>query len=195
MPDPAARTSPGKYVETRTSQYSDMPVIALEGMRFFAHHGFYEAEQVLGGEYIVDITLTVGSFSGAAIEDDLGKTINYETVYLICAGIMRKRIRLIETVASRIALDIKHQFRNVSEIKVSVKKLHPPLGGRVDAARVVVDGNFQQRCARCDKPMLCYGDRSCWCMDTQVFRKTQEQLQAQFGDRCLCKDCLAYFAY
>ncbi|MEY3052040.1 MAG: dihydroneopterin aldolase [Bacteroidota bacterium] len=172
-----------------------MAVIALEGMRFYAHHGFYESEQVLGGEYVVDVIMKVHSFAGAAIEDDLGKTINYETIHLICARIMRKRFRLIETVASHIAQDIKHQFRNISELKVSIKKMHPPLGGRVDAARVEVDGNFQRRCARCDKPMLCYGDHSCWCMDTKIFGKTQEQLQAQFGNRCLCKDCLAYFAY
>lgn len=169
-----------------------MSVIALEGMRFFAYHGFYEEEQILGGEYIVDVTITT-SFTKAAVDDDLYKTINYETVYLICEANMRKRSKLIEAVAGRIALDIKFQFKNIRELKVSIKKLNPPLGGRVDAARVEVDGNFQKKCARCDRPMLCYKDKSCWCMDTLMFKKTQEQLQTQYGDQCLCHDCLEFF--
>lgn len=171
-----------------------MPTIALEGMRFFARHGFYAEEQVLGGEYIVDVTITT-TFAQAAVDDDLYKTINYETIYLICEANMRKRAKLLENVASRIALDIKHQFRTIQELKVRIKKLNPPLGGRVDAAWIEVDGNFQKRCARCDRPMLCYNDKSCWCMDTQLFKKTQEQLHAQYGERCLCRDCLAFFAY
>ena len=108
---------------------------------------------------------------------------------------MRKNTKLLETVANRIALGIKHQFKHIKELKVRVKKLNPPLGGRVESAWVEVDGDFTKRCARCDKPLLCYGDSSCWCMETQMFRKTLEQLKIQFGDKCLCKDCLEFFAY
>lgn len=170
-----------------------MSVIALEGMRFYAYHGFYEEEQVIGGEYVVDVVVTT-FFPRAVVEDDLSKTINYETLYLICEAAMRKSDKLLETVASRIALDIKNQFKTIKELNVRVKKINPPLGGRVASAWVEVDGNFSKKCARCDRPLLCYGDSSCWCMDTQVFKKTLEQLKSHYGDQCLCRECLQFFA-
>lgn len=170
-----------------------MALIVLEGMRFYAYHGFYEEEQVLGNDYVVDVYLET-NFNKAAVDDDLYQTVNYETVYLICEAVMRRNSKLLETVAHRISLDIKHQFKFIREMKVRVKKLNPPLGGRVDAAYVEVEGEFSKRCARCDKPLLCYSDHTCWCMDTKVFQKTLEQLKSHYGDRCLCKDCLEFYA-
>lgn len=169
-----------------------MALIALEGMRFHAYHGFYEEEQIIGNEYVVDVHIDT-VFTKAAIDDDLYQTINYETVYLICEAAMRKNAKLLEAVANRIALDLKHQFRNIKELSVRVKKLNPPLGGRADAAFVEVNGEYTKKCARCDKPLLCYGDKSCWCMETQLFQKTLEQLKGTYGDRCLCKDCLEFY--
>ncbi len=170
-----------------------MAQIALEGMRFYAHHGFYEEERVIGNDYVVDVYVDT-VFTKAAVDDDLYQTINYETIYLICDAAMRKNSKLLEAVANRIALGIKHQFKFVNALKVRVKKLNPPLGGRVDAAFVEVDGEYTKKCARCEKPLLCYGDQTCWCMETQLFQKTLEQLKGQYGDRCLCKDCLEFYA-
>lgn len=170
-----------------------MALVALEGMHFYAYHGFYEEEQVIGNDYVVDVYIDT-VFTKAAIDDDLYQTINYETVYLICEAAMRKNSKLLETVANRIALGIKHQFKIIKELKVRVKKLNPPLGGRVDAAFVEVEGEHTKKCARCDKPLLCYGDKTCWCMETQLFQKTLEQLKSHFGDKCLCKDCLEFYA-
>jgi dihydroneopterin aldolase len=170
-----------------------MSLIALEGMRFYARHGYYDEEQVLGGEYVVDVTVET-VFSRAAVEDDLGQTINYETIYLICEAAMRKKSKLLETVAERIGLGIRHQFKNIKELKVRVKKLNPPLGGRVESAWVQVDGDYGKRCARCQRPMLCYKDGACWCMDTLVYKKTLELVRTHYGGDCLCKECLEFFA-
>jgi len=170
-----------------------MAVIALEGMRFYAYHGFYEEEQILGNDYVVDVHITT-AVEQAAVTGDLYKTINYETVYLICEAAMRKNTKLLETVAENISLGLKHQFKSVKELSVKVKKLNPPLGGRVESASVKVDGNFSKKCARCSRPLLCYNDKTCWCMDTKVYKKTLEQLKTHYGGNCLCKDCLAYFA-
>lgn len=169
-----------------------MAMIALEGMHFYAYHGFYEEEQVIGNDYVVDVYIDT-VFTKAAIDDDLYQTINYETVFLICEAVMRKKSKLLETVANLIALDIKHQFRNIKELKVRVKKMNPPLGGKVDAAFVEVTGEYTKKCARCDKPLLCYNDKTCWCMETKLFQKTLEQLKGTYGDRCLCEDCLKFY--
>ncbi len=115
-----------------------MSLIALEGMRFYAYHGFYEEEQIIGSDYLVDVFIDT-TFANAAAGDDLYQTINYETVYLICQSAMRKNSKLLETVASRISLGIRHQFGNINSLIVRVKKLNPPLGGRVESAWVEVN--------------------------------------------------------
>lgn len=141
-----------------------MAIIALEGMRFYAFHGFYEEEQIIGNDYVVDVFINT-QITKSAIEDNLAKTINYETIHLICKSVMHKKCKLLETVAERIAQGIKYQFKGISEMRVRVKKLNPPLGGMVESAWVESDGVFKKKCARCEKPLLCYGDKSCWCMD------------------------------
>ena len=60
-----------------------MAIIALEGMHFFAHHGFYEEEQIVGNNFVLDVYMDTET-SRAAVADDLYSTINYETVYFIC---------------------------------------------------------------------------------------------------------------
>ena len=34
-----------------------MAEIKLEGMSFFAHHGYYAHEQIRGGNYLVDVSM------------------------------------------------------------------------------------------------------------------------------------------
>ena len=58
-----------------------MSQIALEGMRFYAYHGFYEEEQIIGNNYVIDVYIKT-NFSEAAETDDLYKTINYENCLL-----------------------------------------------------------------------------------------------------------------
>ncbi len=117
-----------------------MSVIALKGMRFYAYHGFYEEEQLLGSEFIVDVLIET-NFSKAATDDDLYQTVNYETVYLICKTAMKENSRLLETVANRIAHNIWEYFISIKNLKVKVrlKKLHPPMGGRIENAWVEVE--------------------------------------------------------
>ena len=161
-------------------------------MHFYAYHGVYEEEQHIGGEYTVDVTLDV-DVTQAAVADDLNRTINYETIYLICEAAMRRPSKLIENVAERIALQLKHQFGYIKEMSIVIRKKNPPLGGVVDCAMVEVDANFQKSCGRCGRPMLCYGDKTCWCIDASIKQASLESLKLQYGNNCLCKDCLQFF--
>ncbi|MCO6477363.1 MAG: dihydroneopterin aldolase [Phaeodactylibacter sp.] len=147
-----------------------MATIALEGMRFFAYHGYYEEEQILGNEFVVDIfvntetiltkftddlhadldqveeLLKAGEMSLKAIGVKRGKpdddkhrptTVNYETLYLLCQKEMREPAHLLETVVDKIADSITDYFDNVEGVLVRLKKLNPPLGGRVASAWVM----------------------------------------------------------
>ena len=114
-----------------------MAIISLEGMRFYAYHGFYPEEQLIGNNYVLDVFVDANTMQ-ASLSDDLFSTVNYETVFIICQLEMKKESKLLETVAQRILSRIQGQFNNVNGIKVKLHKLNPPLGGRVGSAAVEV---------------------------------------------------------
>lgn len=115
-----------------------MAVISLEDVRFYAYHGFYEEEQTLGTEYIIDISVDV-IIDDAADEDDLFQTVNYETLFLLCQAEMRSPSQLIESVAQRIVKRVEDLFDDkVRGVKLKLRKLNPPLGGRVGAAGIEI---------------------------------------------------------
>jgi 7,8-dihydroneopterin aldolase/epimerase/oxygenase len=119
-----------------------MAIIALEGIRIYARHGYYEEEAVLGTEFVLDIYVEA-EIQPAAGEDALARTVNYETIYLLCQSEMKKTSRLIETVAQRIADRITGHFDGVLGVRVRLRKMNPPLGGSVGCAYVEVEqGSF-----------------------------------------------------
>ena len=65
-----------------------MALIALEGVHFYAYHGFYEEEQIIGNNFILDVYVEANT-GLAARTDDLFSTVNYETIYRICQMEMR----------------------------------------------------------------------------------------------------------
>lgn len=113
-----------------------MSVIHLEGMHFYAHHGYHKEEQVLGGQYIVDIWLKT-NLKEAAQRDKLNKTIDYEDIYQLVKEEMEVKANLIEHLCHRILRRIFVLYRSIDWMKVRVSKLNPPLKGNVD--RVSVD--------------------------------------------------------
>lgn len=169
-----------------------MAVISLEGMKFYAYHGYYPEERIIGGEYLVDVHISTNTRQ-AAVEDELAATINYETVYLIVEAEMRKSSKLLEQVILRIILGLKYQFSNMSDLEVKVTKLNPPMEGEVASSSLSEAESFASRCGRCSKGNICYGDETCWCNTKELYSKTQENVKEQFGGKCLCKNCLGFF--
>jgi dihydroneopterin aldolase len=103
--------------------------VSLEGVRFFAYHGFYPEEQVLGTEFLIDIDVESEVYDTGG--DDLSKTVNYERLYAIVSEEMKQPRKLIETVAHGILHKIRHEFLTISGIRIVIRKTHPPLGGEV----------------------------------------------------------------
>jgi dihydroneopterin aldolase len=111
--------------------------INLTGAEFFAHHGFYPEEQILGSRFIVDISVKFAP-QGNLGEDEIGNTVNYEQLYNIAREEMKITRKLIETVAEAIFARIKAEFPFIAAISVCLKKMDPPLGGKVGYSSVVV---------------------------------------------------------
>ena len=110
-------------------------VVALEGMEFYARHGYYEEERVIGNKYSVDVYITT-DFTEAANEDKLDGTINYERVYEIVAEVMNIDALLLEHLAGKMIRSIKSEFPQASSVKVRVSKYNPPIKGLCHRASV-----------------------------------------------------------
>ncbi len=115
-----------------------MGLIAVEGLQFYSHHGYYKEEQILGGKYTVDIYMNL-NIEEAAATDDLKKTINYEEVYLLTKAEMEVHARLIEHVCKRILDKIKAKYPDLISLKVRVSKYNPPLKGSVERVYVELE--------------------------------------------------------
>lgn len=117
-----------------------MGVIRLEGLEFFAHHGYHHEEQKLGNRYTVDVLLTL-DVSKAATNDDLEGTINYERVYRIVSKIMNEKAKLLEHLAHKINETILDEHIQLSSVECTVAKHNPPLKGICRVASVTLTGS------------------------------------------------------
>lgn len=170
-----------------------MANITLEGMKFYAYHGVYEAEKVLGTDYVVDVFIKTNT-STSKQKDNLEETLNYESVYHICKMEMENPRQLVESVVGGIIKRMKQQFPNMVALRVRVCKLNPPLGGRVTSACVEDEEVYLQNCPRCNKPFINYSPEDCWARFPNLHPATKETLLKQFNNKCLCDECLKFYA-
>ena len=115
-------------------------IIALEGMHFWAKIGYYEEEQIIGNEIHADVYVDTkdNTLDG---NDDLGSTLNYETIYHLCRLEMKKPVKLLETAAINIHRRLHFQYQDKGiEVKVRISKISPPLKGPVDRAFIEISG-------------------------------------------------------
>jgi len=108
-----------------------MQTLALEGMRFYAYHGFYKKERKTGGEYQIDLYLRA-NFDLAIRKDKLKGTINYETAYNICAEEMAISSKLIEHVAGRISQRLEKELPTLAWYRLRISKVAPPIKGPIE---------------------------------------------------------------
>lgn len=114
-----------------------MGIIELEGMRFYAWHGYYESERIIGNEFLVDVTIETDC-SLAAKSDKLEDALNYQAVFDLVKKEMQVISHLLEHVANRILDTLFMEFPKVQGIKVKISKLNPPMGGQVEKASITM---------------------------------------------------------
>ena len=104
--------------------------ILVEGMEFFAYHGFYPEENRIGCKYTIDLRLTL-PLDESGKSDNLAHTVNYEEVYTLVRKEMEINSKLIEHVAQRIMSALWRQSPQLEHIDLNLYKYKPPLGGEV----------------------------------------------------------------
>ena len=115
-----------------------MGVIEIEGMEFYAYHGHFAEEQIVGNRFIVDLTLSTDC-SKAAKSDDLADALNYLAAYQIVQEEMLIKSHLLENVAERILSKLYGEFGTIEKAKVKISKLNPPMGGQIRKVSVTLE--------------------------------------------------------
>ena len=115
-----------------------MARIAINGMRFYAHHGCFEQERSIGTNFIVDLQFVTDT-SVAEMSDNIYDTVSYLDVYQVVKHEMEIPSNLLEHVARRVGEAVLSNFLKVSGVTVKVYKVNPPLGGQMDSVSVEVE--------------------------------------------------------
>jgi 7,8-dihydroneopterin aldolase/epimerase/oxygenase len=111
--------------------------IEIEGMKFYAFHGHFESEQVVGNEFTVNLKIETDC-EKAAISDNLNDALNYQTAYEIIKKEMSIPSHLLENVAKRILDSLHIHFNSINKAEVKISKMNPPMGGEIEKVSITL---------------------------------------------------------
>lgn len=114
--------------------------IHLHNLRFFAFHGVYEEEKLLGNEFLVDVDIEWNEEK--EIVSDLRDTIDYVNVYSLVQQRMKIASPLLETVAMELGKSIHQQFPFIKTLSVKIIKLQPGIPGIVGSLGITWNKTF-----------------------------------------------------
>lgn len=117
-----------------------MSKITIENMEFYAYHGHFEEEQKIGTWFSLDLMMEVDT-SKAEASDDLDDTVDYSAVYRVVKEQMMIPSKLLEHVGRRILNAVKEQFPDVKDATLKIRKMNPPLGGKMNFVSLELTSN------------------------------------------------------
>ena len=109
-------------------------IIELRDVHIFAHHGVMQQEREIGAWFTIDLELEINDCS-CSESDLIEGTVSYADVYDILRKEMEQPSNLLENVCNRISKRLYDSFKQITEIKITLCKDTPPMGGdRLKAA-------------------------------------------------------------
>ncbi len=112
-------------------------LIELENMEFYAFHGCYREEQIVGNRFLVDFCFETDT-EKACQSDSVYDTVSYLDVYEMISVEMMIHSDILEHVAERIIAATKSRFAGVLSGKIKISKCNPPLGGNIEKVSVTL---------------------------------------------------------
>ena len=115
-----------------------MGLIQIENMEFYAFHGHFREEQIVGNKFLVNLYMET-DLSGPAASDNLKDALNYQVAYRVVKQEMENKSKLLENIAKRIIDGIYANFENLEKVTVKISKMNPPMGGgRIEKVSVTL---------------------------------------------------------
>ena len=100
--------------------------VQLHNLEFFAFHGLYEEERIVGNKFIVDLEVVIDDFSEFKTIED---TINYVSLFELIKLKMNQPVDLLEILAMQIIDEVYLMNNKISSASISIKKVSPPIKG------------------------------------------------------------------
>lgn len=114
-----------------------MGIIEIEGMEFYAYHGCFKEEQVVGNRFLVDIYIETDTTKPEKT-DNIVDALNYQRVYEIISEEMELKSHLLEHIGRRVLDRLNKDFSEIIKAKIKVSKMNPPMGGQIEKVSVTL---------------------------------------------------------
>nr|WP_320117586.1 dihydroneopterin aldolase [uncultured Marinifilum sp.] len=108
-----------------------MGIIELEGLEFYAYHGCFKEEQIVGNKFTVYVRMEYDA-EKAAKSDYINDALNYQRAYEMIKEQLQIKSHLLEHVCNRILDTLYDNFPELKHAKVKVSKMNPPMGGQIE---------------------------------------------------------------
>lgn len=115
--------------------------IEIKNIEVYAYHGVLPEENIIGATYQIDVAVWTNA-EMAAKTDEVKNTISYADLNAIILEEMKIQAKLLEHLCYRIACKIHEEFSSIQKIELTVRKLAPPMPGKMDYAAVTYIKNF-----------------------------------------------------
>jgi len=114
-----------------------MAIIEIEKMEFYAFHGHFREEQIVGNKFLIDLTIEA-DLERASETDRLEDTLDYQVAFRLVKKEMDKNSNLLEHIARRILDSIYSNLDGVKKVTVRIRKMNPPMGGHINSVAVIM---------------------------------------------------------
>jgi dihydroneopterin aldolase len=122
-----------------------MGKIVIEEMEFYAFHGHYQEEQIVGNRFLVDLEMEA-DLTDAADSDNLNDAVNYQQAYQIIKNEMRRtKSNLLENIGKRILDALYTEMEGIQKASISIRKLNPPMGGPIKSVGIKMSRKQKKR--------------------------------------------------
>lgn len=116
--------------------------IELEEMEFYAFHGVFEQESLVGNKFIVNLKLQT-NIAEAMLTDEVTDTVSYADAFLVVNQEMGIRAKLLEHLIGRIVARLFDTFPSIEGISIKLSKVNPPGCGDIRRASIIIDATRQ----------------------------------------------------
>ena len=106
-------------------------------MEFYAFHGHYQEEQIVGNRFLLDLKIET-DMTLPAKSDDLKDAVNYQQAYSLVRREMRIKSKLLENIANRILDSLYAEMKGIQKASITIRKMNPPMGGQMKAVSVTM---------------------------------------------------------
>ena len=114
-----------------------MGLIQIENMEFYAYHGHYKEERVIGNRFLVNLEIET-NMDVPVKTDQLNDAVNYQQAYNLVKKEMQIKSHLLENIAQRIVDSMYANFEHIEKVTVKVSKMNPPMGGKIEKVSVTI---------------------------------------------------------